>query len=262
MTGPANNADSTGSTGLGLAPRPDKPVALVTGASGGFGAAVALELDRLGCRVALHYHRAEEGAREVSERLANQSAVVQADVGSWEEVSALHAQVTRELGEIDILVSNAAVRKDALMMSQSPQVWGETVRTNLMGTFHVCRAVLPSMVKRRWGRIINVVSPSALVATSGQTAYAASKSGVIALTRTLATECGRRGVTVNAVSPGFMETRMTANATEKFRHTLAANLPVPRLTTPEEVAPAIKVFLDNDYITGQVLSVDGGISLT
>ncbi|MGP3691436.1 3-oxoacyl-ACP reductase family protein [Streptomyces sp. IBSNAI002] len=244
------------------AQRPEKPVALVTGASGGFGAAVAVELDRLGCRVALHYNRAEDGAREVSERLTNDPIVVQADVGDWESVSALHRRVVEELGEVDILVSNAAVRKDALLMSQSPEAWGEVVQTNLVGTFHVCRAVLPSMFKRRWGRIINVVSPSALVATSGQTAYAASKSGVIALTRTLATECGRRGVTVNAVSPGFMETRMTANATEKFRQSLAANLPVPRLTTPEEVAPAIGVFLDNGYITGQVLSVDGGISLT
>ncbi|MEU2563283.1 3-oxoacyl-ACP reductase family protein [Streptomyces longispororuber] len=242
--------------------RPGKPVALVTGASGGFGAAVAAELDRVGFRVALHYNSAADGARDVSGRLTNDSIVVQADVGSWEAVGALHRQVVEELGEVDVLVSNAAVRRDALMMGQSPEVWSEVIRTNLLGTFHVCRAVLPSMVKRRWGRIINVVSPSALVATPGQTAYAASKSGVIALTRTLATECGRRGVTVNAISPGFMETRMTANATDKFRQNLAANLPVPRLTTPEEVAPAIGVFLDNDYVTGQVLSVDGGISLT
>ncbi|QDY75229.1 SDR family NAD(P)-dependent oxidoreductase [Streptomyces qinzhouensis] len=244
------------------APRPERPVALVTGASGGFGAAVAVELDRLGCRVALHYNRAEDGAREVGMRLTNDSVVVQADVSSWESVTALYRRVAEELGEVDVLVSNAAVRKDALMMSQSPEVWGEVIETNLMGTFHVCRAVLPSMVKRRWGRIINVVSPSALVATSGQTAYAASKAGVIGLTRTLAVECGRRGVTVNALSPGFMETRMTANASEKFRQSLAAKLPVPRLTTPEEVAPAIGVFLDNDYLTGQILSVDGGISLT
>ena len=242
--------------------RPEKPVALVTGASGGFGAAVAIELDRLGCRVALHYNRAEDGAREVSESLTNDSIVVQANVGDWESVSAMHRRVAEELGEVDILVSNAAIRKDALMMSQAPEVWAEVIQTNLLGTFHVARAVLPSMVKRRWGRIINVVSPSALVATAGQTAYAASKSGVIALTRTLATEAGRRGVTVNAISPGFMETRMTASATDKFRQNLAANLPVPRLTTPEEVAPAIGVFLDNDYVTGQVLSVDGGISLT
>ncbi|WP_207921320.1 3-oxoacyl-ACP reductase family protein [Micromonospora sp. KC721] len=243
------------------APRPEKPVALVTGASGGFGAAVAIELDRLGCRVALHYNSAADGAREVSEQLTNDSTVVQANVGDWESVSAMHRRITEQLGEVDILVSNAAIRKDALMMSQAPDVWAEVIQTNLLGTFHACRAVLPSMVKRRWGRIINVVSPSALVATSGQTAYAASKSGVIALTRTLATECGRRGVTVNAISPGFMETRMTANATDKFRQNLTANLPVPRLTTPEEVAPTVGVFLDNGYLTGQVLSVDGGISL-
>ncbi|MGY4721730.1 SDR family NAD(P)-dependent oxidoreductase [Naumannella huperziae] len=246
----------------GVGERPESPVALVTGASGGFGAAVAEFLDRAGCRIVLHYNRSAEQARQVSSRLSNNSLVAQADITDWDSVQGLHDRITAELGGVDILINNAAMRSDALMMNQAPDVWSTVIQTNLLGTFHMSRAVLPGMVRRRWGRIVNVVSPSALVATAGQTAYAASKSGVIALTRTLATECGRRGVTVNAVSPGFMETRMTADATEKFRRDLAAKLPIPRLTTPLEAAPAIKVFLDNDYITGQVLSVDGGVSLT
>jgi 3-oxoacyl-[acyl-carrier protein] reductase len=242
--------------------RPELPVALVTGASGGLGGALAVELDAYGCRVALHYNSSADLARAVQERLKNDSMLVQADVGSWESVKALHERVKQELGDIDVLVSNAAIRNDALMVMQSPQAWREVLETNLLGTFHVCRAVLPAMIKRRWGRIVNVVSPSALIATPGQTAYAASKAGMIGLTRTLATECGRRGVTVNALSPGFMETRMTAGVSEKFRKNMTDHLPVPRFTTPEEVARSIAVFLDNDYVTGQVLSVDGGISIT
>lgn len=242
--------------------RPQSPVALVTGASGGYGAAVATVLDQLGCRVVLHYNRSEEDARHVGSRLSNPSLVAQADIGDWDSVKSMHDKVSAETGGIDILVNNAATRNDALMMTQSPEVWSSVIQTNLLGTFHMSRAVLPGMVRSHWGRIINVVSPSALVATSGQTAYAASKSGVIALTRTLATECGRRGVTVNAISPGFMETRMTADASEKFRQELANKLPIPRLTTPSEAAAAIQVFLDSDYITGQVLSVDGGVSIT
>jgi 3-oxoacyl-[acyl-carrier protein] reductase len=251
---------ATGGTAAGV--RPERPVALVTGASGGLGAALAVGLDAYGCRVALHYNRSADDARVVQERLANDSVLVQGDVGSWESVTALHDRVRRELGDVDVLVSNAAVRRDALMAVQSPEAWREVIDTNLMGTFHVCRVVLPGMLRRRWGRIVNVVSPSALIATPGQTAYGASKAGMIGLTRTLAAECGRRGVTVNALSPGFMETRMTAGVSARFKEAMAEQLPVPRFTTPDEVARSITVFLDNDYVTGQVLSVDGGISIT
>lgn len=234
----------------------------MTGASGGLGGALAVELDAYGCRVALHYNRSEADARAVQVRLKNDSVLVQGDVGDWDSVKALHDRVRAELGAVDVLINNAAVRHDALMALQSPEAWRAVIDTNLMGTFHVSRAVLPAMLRQRWGRIVNVVSPSALIATPGQTAYAASKAGMIGLTRTLAAECGRRGVTVNALSPGFMETRMTAGASARFKQTMAEHLPVPRFTTPEEVAPSIALFLDNDYVTGQVVSVDGGISIT
>jgi 3-oxoacyl-[acyl-carrier protein] reductase len=242
--------------------RPDHPVALVTGASGGLGGAIAAELDALGCRVALHYHSSPDAARVLADKFQHESLLVQGDVACWESVTALHDQVRAELGGIDVLVSNAAIRNDSLMALQSPESWRQVIDTNLVGTFHVCRAVLPSMLHRRWGRIVNVVSPSGLIATRGQTAYSASKAGMIGLTRTLAAECGRRGVTVNALSPGFMETRLTAGVSQRFKDTMAENLPVPRFTTPEEVASSISLFLDNAYITGQVISVDGGISIT
>lgn len=241
--------------------RPEHPVALVTGASGGLGGALAVELDSYGCRVALHYHSSGEEARAIQSRLAHDSVVVQADVACWESVTELHERVISELGEVDVLVSNAAIRNDTLMVRQAPASWRQVIDTNLVGTFHVCRVVLPTMLKRRWGRIVNIVSPSGLIATPGQTAYSASKAGMIGLTRALAAECGRRGVTVNALSPGFMETRLTAGVSQRFKDTMADNLPIPRFTTPDEVAGAVSVFLDNDYVTGQVLSVDGGVSI-
>jgi 3-oxoacyl-[acyl-carrier protein] reductase len=241
--------------------RPDQPVALVTGASGGLGQALAIELDQLGCRVAVHYNRSEGPALAVQSKLENDSVVVGGDVGSWDAVRDMQARIEAELGPVDVLVNNAAVRKDALMAMQPPEDWRRVIDTNLMGTFHTARATVPHMLRQRWGRVINTVSPSGLIATAGQTAYGASKAGVIGLTRTLAAECGRRGVTVNALSPGFMETAMTDGASEKFKAGMREKLPVPRFTTPDEVARAIGVFLDNDYVTGQVLSVDGGISV-
>jgi 3-oxoacyl-[acyl-carrier protein] reductase len=237
-------------------------VALVTGASGGLGQALAVELDASGHRVALHCHRGEVAARAVQDKLVNESMVVTADLRDWAAVSALHDQVTERLGPVDVLVNNAAVRKDALMAMQAPDDWRCVIDTNLVGTFHTTRLALPHMLRQRWGRVVNIVSPSGLIATAGQTAYSASKAGIIGLTRTLAAECGRRGVTVNALSPGFMETAMTAGLSERVRDGMRERLPIPRFTTPEEVAGAIRVFLDNGYVTGQVLSVDGGIAIT
>jgi 3-oxoacyl-[acyl-carrier protein] reductase len=253
MTAPAASA---------VGARPDQPVALVTGASGGLGQALAIELDRLGCRVALHCNRSKDAAEAVQDKLVHDSVVVAADIGSWDEVGVLHEQVVDAIGPVDVLVNNAAIRKDGLMAMQSPADWRRVIDTNLMGTFHTTRVVVPQMLRRRWGRVINVVSPSGLIATPGQTAYSASKAGVIGLTRTLAAECGRRGVTVNALSPGFMETRMTESASPQFRDQMAQKLPIPRMTTPEEVAANIGFLLDCDYITGQVISIDGGISIT
>jgi 3-oxoacyl-[acyl-carrier protein] reductase len=241
--------------------RPDQPVALVTGASGGLGQALAIELDQLGCRVAVHYNRSEAPALAVQSKLTHDSVVVGGDVGSWDAVQEMQARIEDELGPVDVLVNNAAVRKDALMAMQPPEDWRRVIDTNLVGTFHTARAAVPHMLRQRWGRVINIVSPSGLIATAGQTAYGASKAGVIGLTKTLAAECGRRGVTVNALSPGFMETAMTEGASERFKAGMREKLPVPRFTTPDEVARAVGVFLDNDYVTGQVLSVDGGISV-
>jgi 3-oxoacyl-[acyl-carrier protein] reductase len=145
---------------------------------------------------------------------------------------------------------------------QSAADWRRVIEINLLGVFHTTRLALPHMLRQRWGRVVNVASPSGLIATPGQTAYSASKAGVIGMTRTLAAECGRRGVTVNALSPGFMETAMTEGVRDDFKDRMMAALPIPRFTTPDEVAGCIGLFLDGDYMTGQVVSVDGGISIT
>jgi 3-oxoacyl-[acyl-carrier protein] reductase len=242
--------------------RPEHPVALVTGASGGLGQALALELDGLGYRVALHYHRSPEPAYALAEKLLNPTAVVGGDVASWPEVQQLVATVAAELGTVDVLVNNGAIRRDALLAMQDPADWRAVVETNLIGSFHTCRAALGPMLRQRWGRIINVVSPSALIATAGQTAYGASKSGLIGLTRTLAAEVGRRGVTVNALSPGFMVTGMTDSLPASVTDQIMAKTPVPRFGSTEEVARTLSVFLDSDFMTGQVVSVDGGVSIT
>ncbi|SDR22360.1 3-oxoacyl-ACP reductase family protein [Thermostaphylospora chromogena] len=243
-------------------PRPDRPVALVTGASGDLGRVLAMELDALGCRVAVHYNSSEAQAKAVAEKLRNDSIVVRGDVASWEDVAEMYRQICDGLGPVDVLVNNSAIRKDALMAMQSPQEWRQVIDTNLVGTFHTSRVAVPHMLRQRWGRIINIVSPSGLIATAGQTAYSASKAGVIGLTRTLAAECGRRGVTVNALSPGFMVTNMTKNLPAHVMENIREKAPIPRFGTTEEMAHAVRLFLDSDYMTGQVISIDGGVSIT
>ncbi|MFD9726308.1 SDR family NAD(P)-dependent oxidoreductase [Streptomyces sp. NPDC059072] len=242
--------------------RPDSPVALVTGASGGLGQALALELDALGCRVAVHYNSSREGAEAVAEKLTNPSVLVTGDVGSWEATQALYQQISDELGPVDVLVNNGAIRKDSLMAMQNPADWAQVIQTNLIGSFHTARVSVPYMLRQRWGRVINIVSPSGIIATAGQTAYSASKAGLIGFTRTLASECGRRGVTVNALSPGFMITGMTNTLPDRVIEGMEDKAPIPRFVTVEEVARSVGLFLDQDCMTGQVISIDSGVSIT
>lgn len=242
--------------------KPTAPIALVTGGSGGLGQALVVELDRLGFRCAIHFNRDRASAEKLQANLQNESIVVSGDLGRWEQVEAMHSEVERSLGPVDVLINNAAIRKDGLMAMQSPGDWRAVIETNLLGPFHITRLTLPHMLRQRWGRVINIVSPSGIIATAGQTAYGSSKSGLIGFTRTLAAECGRRGVTVNAISPGMMDTTMTADLPARVRAGMLDRLPIPRFTSGAEVAAALPMFLDSDYMTGQVVSIDGGISIT
>lgn len=237
-------------------------VALVTGASGALGAAIATLLDARGFRLALHYAGNEDAVRKLQAELGNESVVVQADVGSWDAVRSMESAVREALGPVSVLVNSGAVRRDGLMATQSVTDWHATIQTNLLGTFHTCRATVPDMLRQRWGRIINVVSPSGLIGSRGQTAYSASKAGVIGLTRSLALECGKRKVTVNALSPGFMETGLTDEVPDEVRGSFLDRTAVRRFGTPEEIALGVGLLVDADYMTGQVLSIDGGLSVS
>ncbi|WP_194821343.1 SDR family NAD(P)-dependent oxidoreductase [Micromonospora sp. S-DT3-3-22] len=237
-------------------------VALIIGASGGLGAAVAHVLDRRGYRLALHYTTGADRAHKLAAELSGPSTVVQADVADWAVTQDMAGRVRAELGGISVLVNAGAVRHDGFMATQAVDDWTRTVAVNLLGTFHTCRAVLPDMMRARWGRIINVVSPAGLIGSRGQTAYSAAKAGVLGMTRSLALECGRFQITVNALSPGLMATAMTEDIPARSRATLMARTAFSRMATPDEVAQGITLLLDADYMTGQVLSIDGGMSIS
>lgn len=237
-------------------------VALVTGASGGLGTAVARILDRRGYRLALHYATRVDRAAELAAELTGHSVLVQADVADWAATREMVDRVRAELGGITVLVNAGAICRDGLMATQSIDDWNQTIAVNLIGTFHTCRAVLPDMVGARWGRIINVVSPAGLHGSRGQTAYSAAKAGVLGMTRSLALECGRFNITVNALSPGLMATTLTEQVSAKVSAALVARTAFGRMGTPGEVARGLDLLLDADYMTGQVLSIDGGMSIS
>lgn len=234
--------------------------ALVVGGSGSLGAALVRRLHHLGHRVAVHWHRRRDDAEAVAaERFG--SFATAADIADWSSVEAMVAEVHDVFeGSIGVLVNAAGVRNDGLLAGQSATAWRETVEVNLLGTFHTCRAVLPQMLRSRYGRVVNVVSPAGLVGSPGQTAYSATKAGVIALTRSLAHESGRRGVTVNCISPGLMASAMIEGISDVVRDAVFNRAAVPGYIEPEEVAQLLDVIVAAPHLSGQVLSVDGGVS--
>jgi 3-oxoacyl-[acyl-carrier protein] reductase len=210
----------------------------------------------------LHYTTGADRARKVADGLRGPSVIVQADVADWAATRAMVDRVRHELGCISVLVNAGAIRRDGFMATQPVEDWTQTIAVNLTGTFHTCRAALPDMMRARWGRIVNVVSPAGLIGSRGQTAYSAAKAGVVGMTRSLALECGRFKVTVNALSPGLMATALTEEMPTEARAALVARTAFGRMTTPGEVARGIELLLDADYMTGQVLSIDGGMSIS
>ena len=239
--------------------------ALVTGASGAIGGAVARTFAERGMGVALHAFRntdrVEALALELRAEFAVEAVVVQADLAVAEEVDAAVAAAIEALGSLGVVVAAGAERQDGLLWAQDPSVWVRMIDVNLVGTYHLCRAVVPGMLSARAGRIVVLVSPAALYGNRGQSAYAASKAGAIALVKSLAQEVGRRGVTVNAVSPGFVASGITADVPDESVERLVGHSALQRLILPEEVAAAVADLAANPAITGQVLSVDGGVGL-
>lgn len=235
-------------------------VALVTGGTRGIGRAVAELLAECGARVAITGRdavRAEEVAKEIELGVRGFGA----DVSNSESITKVVADVEDAFGSLDILVNNAGITKDNIVMRLKEEDWDAVLNANLRGAFTAIKAVSRGMMKRRWGRIINMASVVGITGNKGQANYAASKAGLIALTKSVAKELGSRNILVNAVAPGFIETDMTAAMTADARAALSAQIPLERLGTPADVAGAV-AFLASDYasyITGQVIVVDGGM---
>lgn len=239
-------------------------VALVTGSSSGIGAAIAAELAAGGATVALHYRGNADGAQAVADGVrgeGGQCAIFQADVSDPAQASELVKTIQEELGVIQILVNNAGTTRDTLLMSMKEDDWRTVIDTNLGSVYSVTRAALRSMLRTRWGRIINISSVVGISGQAGQTNYAASKAGMIGFTKSLAREVASRNITVNAIAPGFIPSTLTDVLSDEQREHIIATTPVGRMGTPEEVAWAV-AFLANErssFITGQVLSIDGGL---
>ena len=243
-------------------------VAFVTGASQGIGQACAIALAQAGARVALASRNLEK-LEQVAEQIiradggADRALPLRVDVTSENEIQEAVERAIEQFGKIDILVNNAGVTRDGLLLRMKRKDWDEVLNTNLTAAYLCIQQVLPGMLRRRQGRIINITSVVAAIGNPGQANYAASKAGIVGLTRAVAQEVASRNITVNAVSPGFIETAMTAGLSPEAREKLSARIPLGRVGEAMEVAHAVR-FLASDeaaYITGQVLHVNGGLFL-
>ncbi len=240
--------------------------ALITGASRGIGRASAEALAAAGAAVALNYARSAEEAEEAAgavRALGVEAEVVQADVGQPESVTALFEHLRRRWGGVDILVNNAAVTRDGYVMLLPVEAWEDVMAVNLRGAFLCARQGLRWMIRQRWGRIINVISPAALLGKDGAANYAAAKGGLLSFTKSLAREVGRYGITVNAVCPGLIETRMIARMDPEERQRFEQQIALGRFGAPAEVGHAIRFLASAaaGYITGSTLVVDGGLMM-
>ena len=234
--------------------------ALVTGSTRGIGRAIAEALAGAGARVAI-VGRDTARAEEVAKAIGRDAAGFACDVSDTASVTALVESVEKAFGQIDILVNNAGLTRDNILFRIKDDDWDAVLDANLRGAFVAIRAASRGMMKRRWGRIINIASVVGIIGNKGQANYAASKAGLIGLTKSVAKELASRNILINAVAPGFIETDMTAAMTPEARATLSGQIPLERLGTPNDVA-AMVAFLASDlssYITGQVLVVDGGL---
>jgi len=237
-------------------------VALVTGAGQGIGRAIALRLAEAGATVVVNdlAETAERVAEELRAR-GRLSLAVRADVGSSPDVTRLVATAIASYGRVDILVNNAGIARDQLLIRMSDEDWDRVLNIDLKSVFLCTRAVLKSMLKQRWGRIISIASIVGLVGNPGQANYASAKAGIIGFTRSIAKEVASRGITANAIAPGFIDTEMTQKLQESQRQELKKRIPLGYLGSPGDVAEAVAFLASEEarYITGQVLSVDGGM---
>lgn len=241
-------------------------VAIVTGGSRGIGRAIVVKLAEAGAKVAFVYHSNQTAADELATELNGRGLTVwglQGDASKKEAADQIVADVIEKWGKLDILVNNAGVIRDGLLATMTSEQWQTVIDNNLTSVFNFCQAATRPMMSARFGRIVNMSSVSAEFANPGQANYAASKAGIEGFTRCMATELAKRGVTVNAVAPGFIETDMTQAVMNAAGEKIKQSIPVKRLGKPEDIAHAVLFLADpaSSYITGQVLKVDGGLTL-
>lgn len=241
-------------------------IALITGAGRGIGRAIAIALAKEGAEVVINYNGSEERAKEVKQTIeenGGKASIYKCNVSDFVACEAMIKDIVKEYGYLDILVNNAGITKDGLIMKMKEEDFDSVLNVNLKGTFNTIRHSARQMLKQRSGKIINISSVSGILGNVGQANYAASKAGVIGLTKTMARELGSRGITVNAIAPGFVDTEMTEVLSEEIRENACKQIILGRFGKPEDIANTA-VFLASDkadYITGQVISVDGGMNV-
>ena len=239
-------------------------VALITGATRGIGKQIALTLAKEGYDIAINYRKENEDLENTKKELAEigvEVLAVQGDVSNYEDCERFVKQVIEKFGHIDVLVNNAGITRDSLLIRMKEEDFKQVVDTNLGGTFNVTKNVISYMMKAHSGRIINISSVVGVAGNAGQTNYSASKAGIIGFTKSLAKEVASRNILVNAIAPGFIETDMTGVLKEEIRNEIAKNIPVKRMGSAQEVAKVVKFLAseESSYITGQVINVDGGM---
>lgn len=238
--------------------------AIVTGASRGIGKAIALKLANLGADVVINYRSNEEEAIQVQkeiEQLGAKSLVVQGDISNFEDVENLINIAKEKFGKIDIMVNNAGITKDTLLIKMKPEDFDKVIDINLKGVFNCLKCISSVMIRQKFGKIINISSVVGISGNAGQINYSASKAGVNGMTKSLAKEIGSRGITVNAVAPGFIETDMTDSLADKYKEEMKKSIPLRRFGKAEDVANVVAFLASKeaDYITGQIIQVDGGM---
>lgn len=239
-------------------------VALITGATRGIGKAIALELAENGYNISLNYRALSDDVNNLKSEIESKGVkclLVNGDVTSFEACENIAKETAQNLGQIDVLVNNAGITKDGLLMRMKQDDFTKVIDVNLVGTFNMTRNVIPFMIKKRSGRIINISSVVGITGNAGQTNYSASKAGIIGFTKSLAKEVASRNILVNAVAPGFIATDMTSVLSDAVKEGINAQIPLNRMGTAREIAKVVKFLAseDSSYITGQVINIDGGM---